>query len=57
MNEKIREQGKPEKEKARYAGRRGGMAGAGSIHTYTPSSWSQKSTAGEGAGRPRGGGG
>lgn len=33
------------------------MVGAGNIHTYTPSSWSQKSAAGEGAGRPQGGGG
>lgn len=41
----------------RCRGKKLGMVGAGNIHTYTPSSWSQKSAAGEGAGRPQGGGG
>lgn len=36
---------------------RGYMKRAGSIHAYTYSSWSQKSAAGGGARRPRGGGG
>lgn len=32
------------------------MERVGSLHTYTPNSWSQKSAAGEGAGRPQEGG-
>lgn len=48
-NKRMRENQRRKKQK---------MEGKGwGVHTYTPSSWSQKSAAGEGAGRPQGGGG
>lgn len=55
-NKRTRENEEKEK-KTRNGGERGGMERVGNIHTCTPSSWSQKSAAGGGAGRPQGGGG